>query len=263
MSRAPARDAGAYLAVPAGKIGTLYDAPMPTRSRLSAVLAAVTLLTALIAGCSKSPPTEDNNPLPDAANLIKQSSQTTKKLTSVHLVLSTTGKVKGMPVKTLTGDLTTTPSTAAKGNAKIVIGGSDVDANFVVFNGKLYAALSGDQWSDFGPASDIYDPSSILNPDTGLANILANLSDPKAESRETINGQDTIRITGKVSANAVNKLAPQLKADQAMPATVWIEENGDHELVQSKLNPSADNSIQMTLSNWNKPVTVRKPPVNG
>ena len=231
------------------------------RRRLIAVLAAVSLAAALVAGCSSSK--KNTNPLPDAASLVKQSSQATKNVKSVHLVLSVTGKIKGLPVKTLTGDLTTNPGTAAKGSAKITIGGSDVDAQFVVFDGHLYAALSGNQWSDFGPASDIYDPSQILNPDTGLANLLANISDPKAESRETINGQDTIRITGKASASAVNALAPQLKADQPLPTTVWIQENGDHELVQAKLNQTSDNSVQMTLSNWNQPVTVTKPPVNG
>lgn len=233
---------------------------MPTRHRLLAVLAAVSL--ALVVGCT-SPAKQSGKPLPDAASLVKQSSEATKNVKSVHLVLSVLGKIKGLPVKTLTGDLATSPGTAAKGNAKITFGGSDVDAQFVVFDGHLYAALSGDQFSDFGPAADIYDPSQILNPDTGLANTLANLSDPKAESRENLNGQDTIRITGNVSAAAVNALAAQLKADQALPATVWIQENGDHQLVQAKLNQSADNAVQMTLSNWNQPVTVTKPPVNG
>ncbi|KAA8968188.1 LppX_LprAFG lipoprotein [Mycobacterium sp.] len=234
---------------------------MPTPRRLFAVLAAVSLAAGLVVGCSASKKTAA--PLPDAANLVRQCSQATKDVTSVHLVLSTTGKIKKLPVKTLTGDLTTKPSTAAKGNAKLSMGGSDVDAQFVVYGGRLYAALTGDLWSDFGPAADIYDPASILNPDTGLANVLAHLSDPKAESRETLNGQDTIRISGKVPADTVNQLAPQLKADQPMPITVWIQENGNHELVQAKLSPSADNSIQMTLSNWNEPVTVTKPSVTG
>lgn len=235
---------------------------MPTRRRIFAVLAAVSLATALLGGCSSSSK-GSSKPLPDAANLVKQSSQTTKDLKSVHLVLSVNGKIKGLPVKTLTGQLTTAPSTAAKGNGTIMFGDSPIDVQFVVIGGQLYAALSGDQWSDFGPAAKIYDLSAILNPSTGLANTLANLSDAKAEARENVNGQDTIRITGKVSVDAVNKLAPQLKATQPLPATVWIQENGNHELVQSKLDQSPGNSVQMTLSNWNEPITVTKPPVNG
>src|SRR5581483_4041423 len=229
--------------------------------RLMAVLAALTIATALVGACSSSSK-KSSGPLPDAATLLKQSSQSTKAVKSVHLVLAATGKIQGLPVKTLTGDLITAPGTAAKGSAKITFAGSDIDADFVVFDTILYAALTPNKWSDFGPAADIYDPSSILNPDTGLANILANFTDPKAEGRESLNGQNTIRISGKVPADAINKLAEQLKATQPLPATVWIQETGDHQLVQAKLDQSAGNSIQMTLSNWNAPVQVSKPPVS-
>ena len=65
-----------------------------------------------------------------------------------------------------------------------------------------------------GPAADIYDLAAILNPDNGLANVLANFTDAKSEARETINGVDTVRITGKVSADAVNKIAPPISGDR-------------------------------------------------
>ncbi|MGO8967415.1 LppX_LprAFG lipoprotein [Mycobacterium sp.] len=227
-----------------------------------AVLAALSIAAALVSGCSSSSK-QSGAALPDAATLVKESSQTTKNVTSVHLVLTVNGKIKHLPVKTLTGDLTTTPATSAQGNANITFGGSDIDAQFVVDNGTLYAALSPGQWESFGPAAAIYDPSSILKPDTGLANILANLSNPKSQSRETVNGQTTIKVTGTAPADAVNGLAPQMKATQPAPATAWIEENGDHQLVQVQLEQTPGNSVQMTLSNWNAPVQVTKPPVAG
>jgi lipoprotein LprG len=236
---------------------------MPTLSSkrpILVVLAALSIATALVGGCSSSK--QSTAPLPDAATLVKESSQTTKAVKSVHLVLSVSGTIKGLPIKTLTGDLTTSP-TAAKGEANLTVLGSAVDAPFVVDDGTLYAALTPGHWESFGSASAIYDPSEILNPNTGLANILANISNPKADSRETINGQSTIKITGTASADAVNGLAPQLKATQPLPATVWIQETGDHQLAQAKLDQSAGNSVQMTLSNWNAPVQVTKPPVAG
>jgi lipoprotein LprG len=233
---------------------------MQTRRPILAVVAALSIAAALVSGCSSSSK-QSGGSLPDAATLLSKSNLTTRNVKSVHLVLSVTGKIKHLPVKTLTGDLTTTPDTAAQGNADITLGGSDIDAQFVVNNGTLYAALSPGQWESFGPASAIYDPSEILNPNTGLANLLTNLSNPKAESRETINGQSTIKITGTASADAVNGLAPQLKATQPTPTTAWIEENGDHQLAQVQLDPSQGNSVRMTLSNWNAPVQVTKPPV--
>lgn len=233
---------------------------MQTRSRLLTVLAVLSIATALIAGCS-SGSKKSSAPLPDAKTLLQQSSQTTKNVKSVHLGLTVNGKIKGLPVKTLTGDLSTSP-TAAKGDAKITFSGSDIDAQFVVIDSTLYAALSPDKWDDFGPAADIYDPSGILNPDTGLANLMAKMTDPKAVSRESINGHSTIKITGNAPVDAVNGLAPQLKPTQPLPATVWIQETGDHQLVQVELEQSPGNSVQMMLSNWGAPVSVTKPPVS-
>ena len=220
----------------------------------------LSIAAALVSGCSSSK--QSSAPLPDAATLVKESTQSTKNVKSVHLALSVNGKIKGLPVKSLTGDLTTTPQTAAQGNAeRIIFGGSDIDAPFVVIDGTLYGALRPGQWDSFGKASDLYDPSMILNPDVGLANILTNLSNPKSESRENVGGQSTIKITGTVSADAVNGIMPRLKATQPLPSTVWIEENGDHQLVQTTLEQTPGNSLQLTLSNWNAPVQVTKPPV--
>lgn len=234
---------------------------MQTRHRLLAVLASLTLTTALIAGCS-SGSKQSGAPLPDANTLVKQSAETTKNVKSGHLVLTVNGKIPGLPIKVLTGDLTTAPATAAQGNATLTVGGSDIQADFVVVDGDLYATLTPNKWSDFGKASDIYDVSVILNPDTGLANALNNFSDAKAEGRENINGQSTIKISGNISADAVNKIAPQFSASQRVPSTLWIQETGDHQLVQASLQKSSGNSLQVTMSNWGEAVNVSKPPVS-
>jgi lipoprotein LprG len=234
---------------------------MQTRRRLTAVLVSLTLATAAIAGCS-SGSKNSGGPLPDATTLVKQSAEVTKNLKSVHLVLSTQGKIPGLPIKTLTGDLTTVPSIAASGNAQLSMAGSDIDANFVVYDSVLYATLTPNKWSDFGKASDVYDVSVLLSPDNGLGNVLANFTNAKAEGRETINGQSTIKISGNVTADAVNKIIPSLSATQPVPSTVWIQETGDHQLVQANLQKSEGNSVQVTLSNWGQPVTVTKPPVS-
>jgi lipoprotein LprG len=228
--------------------------------RLFAVLLALSAATALIAGCS-SGTKQSGPPLPDATPLVKQSADATKALKSAHLVLTVNGKISGLPIKILTGDLTTTPSTAASGNTTITFGGSDIQANFVIADGNLFATLTPNKWSDFGKASDIYDVASLLSPDVGVGNVLANFSDAKAVSRDTINGQPTIQISGNISADAVNKIAPPFNASKPMPATVWVQETGDHQLAQIKIDKSSGNSVQMTLSNWNQPVTVTKPQV--
>jgi lipoprotein LprG len=231
------------------------------QTRLLAIFAALFAAIALLVGCSKS----DNSTkdLPDAATLLKESNQTTKAQTSVHLKLAVQGEIKELPIESLEGDLTNAPAVAAQGKANILFLGQKLEGvDFVVADGNLYGAITaGGSFQDFGPAADIYDVSAILNPETGLANVLANFSDPKSDGRETLNGVDTVRVTGKVSPDAVNKIAPQIAASGPVPGTAWIREDGDHVLVQAKLDPSPGNSVTMTLSDWGKPVTVNKPAV--
>ncbi|MDT5098209.1 MAG: lipoprotein LprG [Mycobacterium sp.] len=193
--------------------------------------------------------------------MLKESTASTRALKSIHLDLTVEGQINNFPIKTLSGDLTQSPAVAGQGNTKLTFQGSDVDAKFVVIDSNLYVALSGDSYIDMGPAADVYDISAILNPDKGLANVLANFSDPKSESTETVNGVETVKVTGQVSADAVNAIAPPIKASGPVPGTAWIEKDGDHKLVQAKLEPSDGTSVQMTLSDWDKPVTVTKPAV--
>ena len=219
------------------------------------MLATLLAATLLISGCSK----KSSEPLPDAAGLLTQSIASTKKLQSAHLEIVVNGKIDGLMVKSLSGDLTNVPAVAVKGNSTISMGGSAVDIELVVLDGTLYAALTPNSWLDMGPAAEIYDPSVILNPDEGLANMLTNLTDATAAGFETIGGVPTVKITGTIGADAVNKLIPPLQASAPLPSTVWIEQNAPNQLVQAQVDQSEGNNVQLTLSEWDKPVTVTKP----
>ncbi len=232
------------------------------QTRLLAILAALFAVAALVAGCSGS--SDDSaTDLPDAATLLQESSETTAGETSAHLKLAVQGQIAELPVESLEGDLTQRPAVAAKGTADIVFLGQRLQGvQFVVADGDLYAAITaGGSLSNFGPASDIYDVAAILSPEAGLANVLSNFSDAKADGRETVEGVTTVRITGMVSADAVNKIAPQIAATAPVPGTAWVAEDGDHQLMQARLEPSPGNSVTMTLSDWGEPVTVDKPAV--
>jgi len=230
------------------------------QTRLLAIFAVLFTAIALIAGCS-SKSKDSSKALPDAATLLKQSSETTKSESSVHMKLAVQGEIKELPIESLEGDLTTKPAVGAQGTANIVFLGQRLEGvDFAVVDGTLFAALTKGSFQDLGPAVDIYDVSAILNPDTGLANVLANFTDPKADGRETLNGVDTVRVTGMVSADAVNKIVP-IAATAPVPGTAWIREDDNHELIQAKLEPTPGTGITMSCSDWGKPVTVSKPAV--
>jgi lipoprotein LprG len=231
------------------------------QTRLLAIFAALFATIALIAGCSSNSQ-DSSQGLPDAATLLKQSSETTKSESSVHLKLSVQGQFQDLPIENLEGDLTNKPAVAAQGTANILFLGQRLEGvDFVVADGNLFGAITKGSFQDFGPAADIYDVSALLNPDLGLGNILANFPNAKADGRENVNGIDAVRVTGSVTADAVNRIAPQINATGPVPGTAWIREDGNHELVQVKLEPSPNNSITMTCTDWGKSVTVTKPTV--
>lgn len=234
---------------------------MQKRRRLFGVLAAFTTAAVLVAGCSSGDSSNEiPADLPDAATLLSDSAATTRSQTSVHLLLTVEGVITGLPLKTLEGDLTNTPAVAAKGNVEITLTDPPSKADFVVINGDLYTNLFGG-WGDgpFGPAAEIYDVGVILDPDKGLANILASFTDPVVDGVETINGVQSARITGKVAPEAVNSIAPKLGATTPVDGIAWVAVDGDHALTQAKLIVSEGNSIQMTTSDWGKPVDVVAP----
>ncbi|HWH98231.1 MAG TPA: LppX_LprAFG lipoprotein [Pseudolysinimonas sp.] len=219
-----------------------------------AILAPLIAVVVLLAGCTGPSGA-------DPATLVNESSDTTAGQTSAHLELSVDGEITGLPVESIVGDLTQTPAVAAQGTLDVTyLGQRLIGVEFVVFDGDLWAAITpGSNLSNFGSASNIYDVAAILDPDLGLANLLAHFSDAKIDGSETVAGVESARITGTVTADAVNELIPQIGATDPVPATVWISQNGDHELIQVQLAPSPGNSITMTLSQWGEPVIVDNP----
>lgn len=221
---------------------------------MAAVFAPIIAVLVLVAGCTAS----DS---PDPATLASESSDTTRAQTSAHLELTVDGEIVELPIEAITGDLTQTPEVAAQGTLDVTyLGQQLVGVEFVIFGGALWVAIApGSSLVNFGPASAVYDVAAILDPDVGLANLLADFSDAKNDGSETVDGVDSVRITGMVTADAVNKLLPQLGVMDPVPGTVWISPDGNHELIQVQLEPSPGNTVTMTLSQWGEPVTVDNP----
>jgi lipoprotein LprG len=237
----------------------MYSAAL--QFRFVRVLALLIAAVALLAGCTGPAPGPDPEEPPDPATLLNESSETTKAQTSAHLELAVEGEVPGLPVEFIDGELTQTPAVAAQGTLDMTYLGQQLkEVEFVVFEGDLWAALTaGGRLTNFGPASNVYDVATILDPDVGLANVLANFSDPAIDGEETVEGVDTVRIAGTVAADAVNNISPQIGATEPVPGTAWISEESSRELMQVRLEPSPGNSVTMILSEWGEPVTVENP----
>lgn len=249
---------------------------MKLRSRTGLAATSVMVAAALIlSGChtsttettsSTAATSGEQGGNEDAAKLIHDAAEAMGKVTGLHLVLETQGKVPNFSVTKLEGDVSNQPQPAATGTATLTVGQQTVDAKIIYADGHLYSDVGdpGGKFTDFGDGGSIYDVSAILDPTKGLANVLNTLKDPKIDGTETVNGVATTKVSGTSSTDEIAKLAGARlapKEAQTMPTTVWIASDGSNHVVKAQIVPVPDATITLLLSDWGKQVTATKPEV--
>lgn len=261
------------------------------RSRLGGAapaLLAASLIAALVAGCSSSDDGGDTTaapvtgPLPDAAQIIQESSRTTQTLQSVHLDIQVTD-VPNLPVESVSADVTNQPQGAgqAMGEAKVRTKPEEpfIDTKFIVVDKTLYTAVNSSSYAPVGPAEQVYDPGVILDKDKGLANVIAQVENPKAEGRETLDGIAVVKVTGTIDGSVIDPVVPRLgEGAGTLPITLWIADvpppsdagsestrpsdaasTGDGPNLVRAVVDKDGGTVEVTLSKWAEPVNVIKP----
>lgn len=236
---------------------------------VTAAAAAALALVLVIGGCSgnsnsgKPPGTTATTSSSEAATLLKQAADAMAKVTGMHVTVTVQGDVPNLRVTKLEGDISNTPQTVATGNASLIVGKTPQEAKFVYIDGHLYSDLGQPgTYTDFGNGASIYNVSVLLDPNKGLANVLAKLQGGSVAGTEQVNGVATTKITGNSSADDIATLAgSKLTAESVttVPATVWIASDGSSHLVQLQIHPTNDTSVTLTMSDWGKTVTATKP----
>lgn len=248
---------------------------LPTRAnrtRVAAAAAALALFAVVpsLGGCGNhggsnagSSATTANGTSGEAATLLKQAADVMRKVTGMHLTLSVQGYVPNLRVTKLEGDVSNTPQTVATGSATMLVGNNPQDAQFVYVDGHLYSDLGQPgTYTDFGNGASIYNVSILLDPNKGLANLLANLKNAAVAGTQQVNGVATTKITGDSSADDVATLAGSRLTDEnvaTVPTTVWTASDGSSHLVQLQIAPTSNTSVTLTMSDWGKQVTATKP----
>jgi lipoprotein LprA len=243
----------------------------PHRAVVAVVAAALAAVFA-ISGCSSSnKSTGGGGSSPsagssDAANMVKQAADAMRTVTGMHLVVAVKGDVPNLSLTKLDGDVASQPQSAATGSVTLMVGQKPVDAKFIFVDGHLYSDVAdpGAKYTDYGDGVSIYDVATLLDPQRGLANILANLKNAKEGGTDQVNGVATTKITGTSSSNDVARLAGRRLGPEnqtTTPTTVWIASDGTHHLVQLQIVPVENSTVTLTMSDWGKQVTATKPPV--
>ncbi|BBZ15175.1 LppX_LprAFG lipoprotein [Mycobacterium branderi] len=240
-----------------------------SRAGVIAVSAVVAVMLALT-GCSTSGKNAGSGPATsanqsDAANIVKQAADAMRKVSGAHMNLTAQGDIPNLKVAEVDGDMSTKPKPVATGTAKVSLGkeGGDQTVKFVYVDDHFYSDLGEPgKYTDFGNGASIYNIGAVLDPDKGLANVLANMKDPKSAGNEQVNGIATTKITGTCSSSDIALLAGSPKKPEQetqMPVAVWIATDGSYHLVKAELTPVSNSTITMNLSEWGKQVTATKP----
>jgi lipoprotein LprG len=224
------------------------------------LLPVLTALLAALAACSgdKKEPAGD---LPAGDELVRSSAEAMRSVKTAHFEITSNGTLAGVPLRKATGVITSVGD--AEGSAKIEQSGPLAELSFVVKGQTLYvkAVTGGWQKVPLALASSVYDPSKILHPDQGVANVLSTASGAKTEARESIGGVDAYRVKATFSGDALSKLVPGIKEN--VPGQIWI--GADRRvLYQGKFSVPADGggdpaTVTVTFSDFDAPVTVNEP----
>ena len=231
-------------------------------SRPRVFLAVALLFAVSLTGCSKDNSSGD---LPSGASLVSDAAAKTKALKSAHIKIDTEGEVSGLPVRRAEGDLLR--SGDAKGTIQISQLGILVEYQFVVLGTDIYlkGVTGGFQKIDASVAKAIYDPTAILDPDRGIAKVLATATNPTTEAAEKVDGKDAYRVAVGLSGDAVAALVPNIQGQ--VTGKVWIDKN-TKDMLKAVLtvpgptsgpNAGKTGTVTITETNIDAPVTVSAP----
>jgi lipoprotein LprG len=227
---------------------------MPRRHlRLLALFAA--LIIAALTSCSA---VEEQRPtLPDGTRLLADSATAMRTVTSTRFNIDIQGNVPEIRLRSADGRLTREGS--AKGMAQLNQGAQVVELEFVILGDTLYLRppTGPVQKLPLTLASAVYDPSVILNPDRGIASVLASGTGATTEAREQIGGIDSYRLRVNFPAQPLNTLVPGPPRDKT--GQIWIATQGSR-LVQAQF-PATDpeGTIIVRFSEYDVPVEITAP----
>lgn len=228
---------------------------MPIRRPAFATAVALAAVTGLLAaaGCSGD---RDDGDLPDGAELLQAAADEMAEVETVAFRLEAEAGVAGLPVREVEGVLT--QAGEAEGTAVVEQLGQVLEVDFVVLDDTFHFQLFGG-WQELplAEATDVYAPTSVLDPDRGVANLLRTASDPTVERRDG----DLYEVTADLNRQALAGLVPDPAGGTR--GTVWI--GVDRPLLHRVELPvpaegeGETGTLSVSLSGFDQPVEISAP----
>jgi len=196
-------------------------------------------------------------PLPDGAGLLADSAAAMRTVQSTRINLEVEGELlPKVPLKSAEGQLTKDGS--ARGTAAVDMGRQILEVEFVLLGEDLYlkGPTGGFQKTSASSTFLAYDPRAILDPNRGVAAVLAGGTAATTETREQVGGVDSYRLRATFSGEALSAFVPE--TNQKLTGQVWIAVEGLR-LVHARFPITADTVVTFRFSDYNAPADITAP----
>lgn len=227
---------------------------------LLAVLAPVVLVTGL-AACTddENGQTPAGESLPDGATLLTEAATAMAEVQTAHIVLDIEPPVGALPIERAEGDLERGGD--AKGTIQLILGAQLIEVEFVLVGDDVYLKYPTGGWTTAPSIANIYDPSAILDPSRGVANLLTTATNARTDGEEQVGEADTWRVKVDLDQDAANTLVPGVP--DGLTGTVWLEKDSKR-LVKAVVDSPAAGSapastITLEMTNFDAAVEISAP----
>lgn len=182
---------------------------------------------------------------------------------AVRFHLDVVGPVTGFFIRRAEG--VATAAGEAEGTAALEQSAALVEFELIVAGGEHYLKGPTGGWQRLPSilADQLYNPASLLDPDTGLASGLERVHGAMTEAAEEVDDVSTYRVRGRVPADFLGNLLPLEEGQDDLPAVLWIGQGTPH-LIRSRVEAivageTDTTTLTLTLSDHDIPIVISPP----
>ena len=229
------------------------------RSSSAALLALAMLAGPLMTGCGGDSSSES------APDLLAHAKRTLDAADSAHFVLDSEGAPDTGTVLT-GGEGDIARPSSFEGTLKVNALGSALDLKVVSVDGTVYAQLPfTTSYSVVDPAQFGFgDPGALLDPDTGISQLLAKAEDAKLGEEKRVGGEVVQEVTAQIPGDLVEQILTSQDPSTPVDARFSIEPKTG-ELRRAELTgpfyaADQDATFTLQLSDFGADVQITAPP---